>query len=39
MSFKDKHVKTAETVFKEQEEKDNHVDYEFRVWKGNFLFS
>ena len=38
MSFKDKHVKTAEAVFKEQEEKPDHVDYEFRVWKGKFFF-
>ena len=38
MSFKDKHVKNAEAVFKEQEEKPDHVDYEFRVWKGKFFF-
>ncbi len=36
--FKDKDVKTAEGIFKEQEEKPDHVDYEFRVYKGKFLF-
>jgi len=36
MSFKDKDVKTAEAIFKEQEENPDHVDYEFRVWKGTF---
>ena len=38
MSFKDKDVKTAEAIFKEQEEKPDHVDYEFRVWEGKFFF-
>ncbi|KAF8501050.1 dienelactone hydrolase endo-1-3,1,4-beta-D-glucanase [Russula emetica] len=33
-SFKDKDVKTAEGIFKEQEEKPDHVDYEFQVYKG-----
>jgi dienelactone hydrolase len=33
-SFKDKDVKAAEGIFKEQEEKPDHVDYEFRVYKG-----
>ncbi|KAN0123351.1 dienelactone hydrolase endo-1-3,1,4-beta-D-glucanase [Russula decolorans] len=32
--FKDKDVKTAEGIFKEQEEKPDHVDYEFQVYKG-----
>jgi len=32
--FKDKDVKTAEGIFKEQEEKPDHVDYEFEVYKG-----
>ncbi len=37
-SFKDKDVETAKAIFKEQEEKPNHVEYEFRIWKGkNFL--
>jgi len=35
--FKDKDVKTAEGIFKEQEEKPDHVDYEFRVYQGKFL--
>ena len=35
--FKDKDVKTAESIFKEQEEKPDHVDYEFRVYQGKFL--
>ncbi|KAI0004577.1 dienelactone hydrolase endo-1-3,1,4-beta-D-glucanase [Russula compacta] len=34
MSFKDKDVQTARTIFKEQEEKPDHVDYEFQIWKG-----
>jgi hypothetical protein len=38
MSFKDKDVKMAQDIFKQQEEKPDHVDYEFRVWKGRFLF-
>lgn len=37
--FKDKDVKAAEGIFKEQEEKPDHVDYEFQVYKGKFLFS
>jgi len=32
--FKDKDVKAAEGIFKEQEEKPDHVDYEFTVYKG-----
>ncbi|KAI0283913.1 dienelactone hydrolase endo-1-3,1,4-beta-D-glucanase [Russula aff. rugulosa BPL654] len=32
--FKEKDVKTAEGIFKEQEEKPDHVDYEFQVYKG-----
>ena len=32
--FKDKDVKTAQAIFKEQEGKSEHVDYEFRIWKG-----
>jgi hypothetical protein len=35
MGFKDKDVKTAQAIFKEQEEKPDHVDYEFKIWKGN----
>jgi hypothetical protein len=35
--FKDKDVKTAEGIFKEQEDKPDHVDYEFEVYKGKFL--
>jgi hypothetical protein len=38
MSFKDKDVKTAEAIFKEQGEKPDRVDYEFRVWEGKFFF-
>ena len=37
--FKDKDVKTAEGIFKEQEEKPDHVDYEFQVYKGEFLLA
>jgi hypothetical protein len=37
-SFKDKDVKTAEGILKEQEDKPDHVDYEFQVYKGKFLF-
>jgi len=36
MSFKDKDVETAKAIFKEQEDKPNHVDYEFRTYKGTF---
>jgi carboxymethylenebutenolidase len=37
--FKDKNVKAARAIFKEKEEKpDDHVDYEFRVWRGNSFF-
>jgi len=32
--FKDKDVKTAQAIFTEQEGKPEHVDYEFRIWKG-----
>lgn len=38
MSFKDKDVKTAQTIFKEQEEKPDHVDYEFKIWNGKCTF-
>lgn len=38
MSFKDKDVQTAQTIFKEQEEKPDHLDYEFKIWKGTFFF-
>ncbi|KAI9443153.1 dienelactone hydrolase endo-1-3,1,4-beta-D-glucanase [Lactarius indigo] len=34
MSFKDKDVKTAQSIFKEQEEKPDPVDYEFKIWNG-----
>jgi hypothetical protein len=37
--FKDKDAKTAEGIFKEQEEKPDHVDYEFQVYKGKFLLA
>jgi len=37
-SFKDKDVETAKAIFKEQEEKPNHVEYEFRIWKGKTFF-
>jgi carboxymethylenebutenolidase len=33
-TFKDKDVETAKAIFKEQEGKPNHVEYEFRTWKG-----
>ena len=36
--FKDKDVKTAQAIFKGQEGKSEHVDYEFRVWKGKKIF-
>ena len=36
MGFKDKDVQVARDIFKKQEEKPDHVEYEFRVWKGNF---
>ena len=38
MAFKDKDVKTAEAIFKDQESKPDHVDYEFKIWKGKHLF-
>jgi dienelactone hydrolase len=34
LGFKDQEVKTAQSIFKEQEEKPDHVDYEFNIWKG-----
>jgi len=34
MSFKDKDIKTAESIFKEREGKPEHVDYEFKIWNG-----
>jgi hypothetical protein len=37
--FKDKDIKTAKGIFKEQEEKPDHVDYEFQVYKGKFLLA
>ena len=36
--FEDKDVKTAQAIFKEQEVKSNHVDYEFIIWKGKSPF-
>jgi hypothetical protein len=33
-SFKDKDVKIAEGILKEQEEQPDHIDYEFRVYQG-----
>ena len=34
LGFKDKEVKIAQSIFKEQEEKPDHVDYEFKIWNG-----
>jgi dienelactone hydrolase len=34
MAFKDKDVKGAQAILAEQESKSDHVDYEFRTWKG-----
>lgn len=34
LSFKDKDVKAAQSIFKEQEEKPDNVDYEFKIWDG-----
>jgi len=34
MGFKDKEVKRAQSIFKEQEGKPDHVDYEFKIWNG-----
>jgi len=34
MAFKEKDVKTAQSFFKEQEGKPDHVDYEFKIWNG-----
>ncbi|KAH9980337.1 dienelactone hydrolase endo-1,3,1,4-beta-D-glucanase [Lactifluus volemus] len=34
MGFKDKDVKNAQAIFKEQEGKADHVEYEFQTWKG-----
>ena len=34
MGFKDKEVKVAQSIFKEQEGKPDHVDYEFKIWNG-----
>ena len=38
MGFKEKAVKEAEAIFKEQEAKSDHVEYEFRTWKGKLFF-
>jgi hypothetical protein len=38
MGFKDKDVKAAQAIFKGQEEKADHVEYEFQTWKGEFFF-
>jgi carboxymethylenebutenolidase len=37
MSFKDKDVQAARDILKEQEEKPDHVDYEFKIWKGKLF--
>ncbi|KAI9443154.1 dienelactone hydrolase endo-1-3,1,4-beta-D-glucanase [Lactarius indigo] len=37
-SFKDKDVKTAQSIFKEQEKKPDPVDYEFKIWNGKSSF-
>lgn len=34
MGFKEKDVKTAQAIFKEQEGKPDQVDYEFKTWPG-----
>jgi hypothetical protein len=39
MGFKEKDIKTAQAIFKEQEAKSDHVDYEFRTWKGKPFLS
>lgn len=36
--FEDKDVHTAQAIFKEKGAKHDRVDYEFRDWKGEFLF-
>jgi hypothetical protein len=38
MGFKDKDVKGAQAIFKEQEGKADHVEYEFQTWKGESFF-
>ena len=38
MAFKDKDVKGAQAILAEQESKSDHVDYEFRTWKGKLSF-
>ncbi|KAF8272182.1 hypothetical protein EI94DRAFT_1566829 [Lactarius quietus] len=38
MAFKEKDVKTAQSFFKEQEGKPDHVDYEFKIWNGKSSF-
>ncbi|KAH9997952.1 dienelactone hydrolase endo-1,3,1,4-beta-D-glucanase [Russula vinacea] len=34
MNFKDKDAQAARDILKEQEAKSDHVDYEFKTWKG-----
>ncbi|KAH9997954.1 dienelactone hydrolase endo-1-3,1,4-beta-D-glucanase [Russula vinacea] len=34
MGFKDKDVKGARAILREQEVRSDHVDYEFKIWKG-----
>ena len=34
MIFQDKDVKTAQAILADQEVTPNHVEHEFRIWKG-----
>jgi carboxymethylenebutenolidase len=38
MGFKEKDVKTAQAIFKEQEGNPDQVDYEFKTWPGKSSF-
>jgi hypothetical protein len=38
MGYKDQEVKIAQSIFQEQEVYSNHVEYEFKIWKGKSLF-
>ena len=39
MNFKDKDAQAARDILKEQEAKSDHVDYEFKTWKGKHFLS
>jgi hypothetical protein len=39
MNFKDKDAQAARDILKEQEAKPDHVDYEFKTWKGEPFLS